>query len=150
MALEMWPCLRMVAKPREEQWGGFIQWVLTSYSISSIVRWRGLLTEDAGVNHSYLSFEYQSSRVGRLPLIPIPSDSVTIFISLGLRLIFSSYPQRRVALKLSYDGTGYHGWQKQPKIERTIQGELERHLSSLLKASIEIDGASRTDAGVHG
>ncbi len=64
-------------------------------------------------------------------------------------MIFSSYPQRRVALKLSYDGTGYHGWQKQPKIERTIQGELERHLSSLLKASIEIDGASRTDAGVH-
>ena len=59
------------------------------------------------------------------------------------------YPQRRIALRLFYDGTGYHGWQKQPSVEQTIQGELERVLSELLHAHIEVDGASRTDAGVH-
>lgn len=64
-------------------------------------------------------------------------------------MIFNSYPARRLALKLSYDGTGYHGWQKQPDLNNTIQGELERVLSDFLKEEVNVDGASRTDAGVH-
>ncbi len=72
-----------------------------------------------------------------------------MYISLGLPLTFKHRDPRRIALKLSYDGTGYHGWQKQPKLEKTIQGTLERELSAFLKESITVDGASRTDAGVH-
>jgi tRNA pseudouridine38-40 synthase len=68
---------------------------------------------------------------------------------LALRLISEKMPTRRIAIKLSYDGTGYHGWQRQPQLEQTIQGTLEHHLSTLLKESVLVDGASRTDAGVH-
>lgn len=49
---------------------------------------------------------------------------------------------------VAYDGTDYHGWQYQPNA-RTIEGELNRCLSELLKEKIQVIGASRTDAGVH-
>lgn len=49
---------------------------------------------------------------------------------------------------LSYDGTDYHGWQKQPG-RRTIQGVVEEALARLAGADIGIIGAGRTDAGVH-
>ena len=48
----------------------------------------------------------------------------------------------------SYDGTAYHGWQVQPN-GVTVQQELERCLSMLLREKIEVVGAGRTDAGVH-
>lgn len=51
-------------------------------------------------------------------------------------------------LILSYDGTDYHGWQRQPK-ERTIQGLLEEALSEVAQKKITLIGAGRTDAGVH-
>ena len=51
-------------------------------------------------------------------------------------------------LTVAYDGTAYHGWQVQPEGD-TIQAELNRHLSALLKEEIHVQGASRTDAGVH-
>ena len=54
----------------------------------------------------------------------------------------------RVKLKVSYDGTAYHGWQIQ-KSGNTIEAELNRHLSALLQENIQVIGASRTDAGVH-
>lgn len=60
---------------------------------------------------------------------------------------------------LRYDGTRYHGWQRQPqhkeqsaregKSEGTIQGKLENLLSRICNEKIEIDGSGRTDAGVH-
>ena len=53
-----------------------------------------------------------------------------------------------IALRLQYDGTAYHGWQVQPNGE-TIEGVLNRTLSSLLGEKIIVTGASRTDAGVH-
>jgi tRNA pseudouridine38-40 synthase len=59
------------------------------------------------------------------------------------------WPLRRVCLRLSYDGTGYHGWQRQEKIPNTIQGRLNEALFSLFDQEICADGASRTDAGVH-
>lgn len=51
-------------------------------------------------------------------------------------------------MTISYDGTNFHGWQRQPGV-RTVQGELERVLSTVCGADIQIDGTSRTDAGVH-
>ena len=55
---------------------------------------------------------------------------------------------KRVKLIVAYDGTNYHGWQVQPNGE-TIEGVLNRTLSSLLGEKIVVTGASRTDAGVH-
>lgn len=54
----------------------------------------------------------------------------------------------RYFIHLSYDGTRYHGWQKQPNAV-TVQGELERGLSLILRRDVNIVGAGRTDTGVH-
>jgi tRNA pseudouridine38-40 synthase len=51
-------------------------------------------------------------------------------------------------LILSYDGTDFHGWQRQPK-KRTVQGTLEDSLTQITQKKINIAGAGRTDAGVH-
>lgn len=48
----------------------------------------------------------------------------------------------------SYDGTAYHGWQIQPN-GNSVQAELQRALSTLLREEISVTGAGRTDAGVH-
>ena len=55
---------------------------------------------------------------------------------------------KRIMLTVAYDGTDYHGWQYQNN-GKTIEGELNKALSSLLQKNIEVIGASRTDAGVH-
>jgi len=55
---------------------------------------------------------------------------------------------RRVLLVVQYDGTDYHGFQRQPGLP-TIQQELERALGELLGEDVTITGAGRTDAGVH-
>lgn len=51
-------------------------------------------------------------------------------------------------MKISFDGTDFSGWQVQPD-ERTVQGEIEKALSTLFDRSISITGSSRTDSGVH-
>lgn len=56
--------------------------------------------------------------------------------------------QKRVRLIVAYDGTNYHGWQIQPGVI-TIESELNRCLTELLKEEIQVIGASRTDSGVH-
>lgn len=56
--------------------------------------------------------------------------------------------RKRVRLTVAYDGTNYHGWQQQPN-GVTIEGELNRCLSELVREDIQVIGASRTDAGVH-
>jgi tRNA pseudouridine38-40 synthase len=55
---------------------------------------------------------------------------------------------RTFKLTLEYDGTNFHGWQRQPG-RRTVQGELERALGRLAGAPTRASGAGRTDAGVH-
>lgn len=55
---------------------------------------------------------------------------------------------RNLLLTIQYDGTGFHGWQRQPG-QRTVQGELEAVLSVLCRQPVTLAGASRTDAGVH-
>ncbi len=54
----------------------------------------------------------------------------------------------RIALKLSYDGTHFSGWQIQPN-GRTVQGELERCGERIFGVPVKITGSGRTDAGVH-
>jgi tRNA pseudouridine38-40 synthase len=49
---------------------------------------------------------------------------------------------------LEYDGTRYSGWQEQ-KNARTIMGEIRKAAHQIFKADFEIQGAGRTDAGVH-
>ena len=55
---------------------------------------------------------------------------------------------KRIMLTVAYDGTDYCGWQVQ-KNGNTIEGELNRCLSELLKEDIRVIGGSRTDSGVH-
>lgn len=55
---------------------------------------------------------------------------------------------KRVMLTVAYDGTDYCGWQIQSN-GNTIEAELNKHLSALLKENIIVSGASRTDSGVH-
>lgn len=55
---------------------------------------------------------------------------------------------KNVLLTITYDGTNFFGWQRQPD-QRTVQGELEKALSILCDTEILINGTSRTDAGVH-
>lgn len=54
----------------------------------------------------------------------------------------------RYFVTFSYDGTHYHGWQIQPN-GVSVQEKLEWALSTLLRDTICVTGAGRTDAGVH-
>lgn len=54
----------------------------------------------------------------------------------------------RYFLCLSYDGTNFHGWQRQPNVV-SIQQTIEDALSVILREKKEIVGAGRTDTGVH-
>ena len=49
---------------------------------------------------------------------------------------------------IAYDGSGFSGWQVQPG-SRTVQGELQEALSSIMGKPVSIFGAGRTDTGVH-
>lgn len=58
-------------------------------------------------------------------------------------------PIRTFRLEISYDGTAYHGWQRQPN-GITVQEVLEDKLSRLFGGiPLRVQGSSRTDAGVH-
>ena len=55
----------------------------------------------------------------------------------------------RIKCTISYDGTGFSGYQVQPG-KRTVQGELEKSLEKMNKGtSIRVSASGRTDAGVH-
>lgn len=51
-------------------------------------------------------------------------------------------------LIIEYDGTRYHGWQRQ-KDDRTIQAEIEAALKTMTASRVKVIGSGRTDAGVH-
>ncbi len=53
-----------------------------------------------------------------------------------------------VRLDIEYDGSGFRGWAKQPGL-RTVQGELETALATVLREPVELTVAGRTDTGVH-
>lgn len=56
--------------------------------------------------------------------------------------------QHHYALGVQYRGSDFKGWQRQPG-QRTIQGELERALSTIADNEVLLRAAGRTDAGVH-
>ncbi|HEU4706536.1 MAG TPA: tRNA pseudouridine(38-40) synthase TruA [Solirubrobacterales bacterium] len=53
-----------------------------------------------------------------------------------------------VRLDIEYDGAGFRGWARQPGV-RTVQGELETALATVLREPVELTVAGRTDTGVH-
>ena len=55
---------------------------------------------------------------------------------------------RNIRLDIAYDGANYYGWQYQPG-KLTLQGILEERLSRMLKDTIRLQSAGRTDTGVH-
>jgi tRNA pseudouridine38-40 synthase len=57
-------------------------------------------------------------------------------------------PERRYRAVVGYDGTDFLGYQLQAQ-GRTVQGEIEKTLKKVTQVDIRIDGAGRTDAGVH-
>jgi len=56
--------------------------------------------------------------------------------------------EKTFKLTIQYDGTAYHGWQRQPAAQ-TIQGEIEKRLFMITRQHVIIAGSGRTDAGVH-
>ena len=57
-----------------------------------------------------------------------------------------------VKLRIAYDGTDFVGWQRQNlpgANNRSVQGELEKVLRRLLQQAVSVQGAGRTDSGVH-
>ncbi len=55
---------------------------------------------------------------------------------------------RNIALRLRYDGSAYHGWQRQKDLP-TVQQTLEEALEKILGHRVTVTGCGRTDAGVH-
>jgi tRNA pseudouridine38-40 synthase len=56
--------------------------------------------------------------------------------------------KKNFSLKIEYDGSAYHGWQRQ-KNEPTIQEEIETALAAMTRQKVTLIGSGRTDAGVH-
>lgn len=60
-----------------------------------------------------------------------------------------SHIERTLKVVVEYDGTDFSGWQRNPGV-RTAQGELRAAVRTLTgEPELEVQGASRTDAGVH-
>jgi tRNA pseudouridine38-40 synthase len=55
---------------------------------------------------------------------------------------------RNIKLEIEYDGSDFHGWQVQPGL-RTVQGELERGIGTIVNHEVKLVGSGRTDVGVH-
>lgn len=55
---------------------------------------------------------------------------------------------RNIGLIISYDGTGYSGFQSQP-FKNTVQDKLEEAILALTGEKVKLIGSGRTDAGVH-
>jgi tRNA pseudouridine38-40 synthase len=55
---------------------------------------------------------------------------------------------RNIKITIEYDGSGYHGWQRQPN-GISIQEVLEDKLALITNGAVRLIGSGRTDAGVH-
>lgn len=60
----------------------------------------------------------------------------------------SKFSKLRYFIEFSYNGKNYFGYQIQPN-ENSVQEELEKALSTILRRKMKITGAGRTDTGVH-
>ena len=74
--------------------------------------------------------------------VPVPQDEMS-----------SPVERSRYRLVVAYEGTDFHGWQKQLVPEgpplRTVAGTIEAVMLRVLRQPIDLVGASRTDTGVH-
>lgn len=67
----------------------------------------------------------------------------------AVRVAKAAAPSRhKYKLTLEYDGTGFSGWQSQTNA-RSIQGTLSDAARELFGGEVDLQGAGRTDAGVH-
>ena len=82
------------------------------------------------------------------PLSPFPLLPPWLFPGSCRTITLGHEPLRNIRLLLEYDGTRYHGWQRQLDAA-TIQGVLEAAVARLTQAPVAIIGSGRTDAGVH-
>ena len=55
---------------------------------------------------------------------------------------------KNIKIILEYDGTGFSGWQFQPR-QRTLQGTLEDAIKATTGEELRVTASGRTDAGVH-
>ena len=55
----------------------------------------------------------------------------------------------RIAMGVEYDGSGFHGWQRQEAGIRSVQGCVEEAVSKVADQRLTVHCAGRTDAGVH-
>ncbi|MBI9017963.1 MAG: tRNA pseudouridine(38-40) synthase TruA [Phycisphaerae bacterium] len=55
---------------------------------------------------------------------------------------------RNIKLMIAYDGTDYHGWQRQPNMV-TVQQVMEEAMEGLFQQPVKLKCSGRTDAGVH-
>ncbi len=69
-------------------------------------------------------------------------------ISFALQIKIPFMVNKRYFAELSYLGTAYSGWQKQPKAT-SIQEVIEKGIFEILRQQTEVVGCGRTDAGVH-
>ncbi len=53
------------------------------------------------------------------------------------------------AALIAYDGTEYHGFQRQVESQPTVQGTIEQVLGQFARKSVTLNGSGRTDSGVH-
>lgn len=81
-------------------------------------------------------------------VLPIPTSPIGIQLKWINGLQGVPVVEKRIKLILSYDGSEYHGWQKQRK-ELTLQAVLEDRLETILGEPVRLFGSGRTDAGVH-
>jgi len=69
---------------------------------------------------------------------------------LGWGLVATTIPvvSRNLAIWVAFDGTDFHGWQRQPGL-RTVQQVLEETLQRAIRHPVDLTACGRTDSGVH-
>jgi tRNA pseudouridine38-40 synthase len=74
-----------------------------------------------------------------------PGDQV---FNVGMKIRDLQHMVKNFKMIIEYDGTDYHGWQRQ-KEDRSVQGEIEKALLAMTARQVVLYASGRTDAGVH-